>query len=97
MNLIDDPTSIETKIELRQALFRGIQSSDGENIIRYTERSSSGTVFRHEDRSVAAEYPDRWLRPDGAPDRTQQFTPDSIEKVERFGTITTPKSTPPSE
>lgn len=97
VNLIDDPASIETKIELRQALFRGIQNSDGENIIRYTERSSSGTVFRHEDRSVAAEYPDRWLRPDGAPDRTQQFTPDSIAKVERLGTITAPKSTPPSE
>lgn len=94
INLIDDPASTETKIELREALFDGVQNAQGENIIRYTQRTSSGAVFRHEDRSKAAEFPDRWLRPDGAPDRTQQFTPDSVEKTERMGTITHPK---PSE
>ncbi|MEO0450925.1 MAG: sulfatase [Pseudomonadota bacterium] len=94
VNLIDDPEVTDIKIELRKALFRGIQNASGENLIRYTERSSSGTVFRHQDRSQAAEYPDRWLRPDGAPDRLQQFTPDSIEKVEKFGTVTQPKPLP---
>ena len=91
VNLIDDPDSVETKIELRKALFEGLQNVQGENLIRYTERTSSGTVFRHEDRSKAAEFPERWLRPDGAPDRIQMFTPDSVEKVEKFGTITDPK------
>ncbi|MEL7542036.1 MAG: sulfatase/phosphatase domain-containing protein, partial [Pseudomonadota bacterium] len=97
INLIDDPELIETKIELRKALFEGVQNSQGENTIRYTERSSSGTVFRHEDRSTAGDFPDRWLRPADAPDRTQQFTPDSTEKIERFGTITAPKPETPAD
>ncbi|MHA7901180.1 MAG: sulfatase family protein [Henriciella sp.] len=92
VNLIDDPASVETKVALRKALFEGVQNAQGENLIRYTQRTSSGTVFRHEDRSQAAEFPERWLRPEGAPDRLQQFTPDSVEKIERFGTITEPKS-----
>lgn len=92
INLIDDPASIETKVELRKALFQGVQNSQGSNIIRYTERDSSGAVFRHEDRSTAATFPERWLRPDNAPDRNQQFTPDSVDKVARFGTITHPET-----
>jgi N-acetylglucosamine-6-sulfatase len=97
INLIDDPDSVETKIELRKALFEGVQNMQGENLIRYTERTSSGTVFRHEGRSEAAEFPQRWLRPDGAPDRIQMFTPDSLEKVEKFGTITHPKADDPED
>lgn len=89
-NLIDHPALVDVKMELRRALFEGLQNDSGENLLRYTVRDSSGAVFRHRDRSPAAPFHERWLRGDNAPDRLQQFTPDSPEKLEKFGPITNP-------
>ena len=60
-NLIDDPRYLAVKVKLRKDLFARL-AMDGEHAVPYTKKFSSGSVFRHINRSKAAEYPDHWLR-----------------------------------
>ena len=49
---------------------------DGEHAVPYTKKFSSGSVFRHINRSKAAEYPDHWLRKGTEQDLERFFMPD---------------------
>ncbi|WP_395338357.1 sulfatase [Ningiella sp. W23] len=75
-NLIEEPALLRTKVEMREKLFELLADSDGEHTVPYTEKFNSGAVLRNKDGSKAAEFPQKWLRGDMAPDRTQYFTPD---------------------
>ncbi len=80
-NLIDDPAYLGRKVELRAALYKGLANSEGKHVIPYTARYSEGQVFRSaSDGLKAADFPAKWLRPANAPDRDNDFLPDSPEK-----------------
>jgi arylsulfatase A-like enzyme len=83
-NLIDDPDLIEVKMRLRRQLFDGLRDVRGEHAIAYSQKFNQGAVFRHRDRSRAAEFPDAWLRESGAPDRFEHFLPDTPAKAEQL-------------
>ncbi len=83
-NLIDDPGLIEVKVRLRRQLFDGLRDARGNHAISYSQKYNQGAVFRHRDRSKAAEFPDEWLRESGATDRFEHFLPDTPTKAERL-------------
>ena len=74
-NLIDDPDFLEVKVALRKQLFDQL-ALDGEHAVPYTRKWSSGAVFRHSDRSKAAEFPEEWLRDGDESDLERFFIPD---------------------
>ena len=59
----------------------------GSNAIPYSRKYTQGAVFRHAERSKAAEFPDKWLRGGGAPDRWEHILPDGADKAERLKVI----------
>ena len=62
VNLIEDPELLEVKVDLRAQLYASLADRQGRNVVPYTQKFNQGAVFRHADRSKAAEYPDKWLR-----------------------------------
>ena len=74
-NLIDDPDFLEVKVALRKQLFDQL-ALDGEHAVPYTRKWSSGAIFRHSDRSKAAEFPEEWLRDGDESDLERFFIPD---------------------
>jgi arylsulfatase A-like enzyme len=84
-NLIEDPALLRTKVEMREKLFELLADKQGNHSVPYTEKFNSGAVLRNKDGTKAAEFPQKWLRGDNAPDRTQYFTPDRqrLERTER--------------
>ena len=86
-NLINEPSLLRVKVEMREKLFDLLTNNEGEHTVPYTEKFNSGAVLRNTDGSKAAEFPAKWLRGDNAPDRTQYFTPDRqiLEKQESEG------------
>ena len=84
MNLIEDPEYLAVKVRLREALYASLTDQNGVNAIPYTRKFNQGAVFRHADRSKAAEYPDKWLRRGKAPDRWEHILPDGPEKADRL-------------
>lgn len=87
VNLIEDPALLELKVEMRERLYASLTDRRGENAIPYSRKFNQGAVFRHPDRSRAAEFPDKWLREGGAPDRWEHILPDSPEKAARLKTV----------
>ena len=79
-NLIDDPRYLAVKVKLRKDLFARL-AMDGEHAVPYTKKFSSGSVFRHINRSKAAEYPDHWLRKGTEQDLERFFFPTLITLV----------------
>nr|WP_136250386.1 sulfatase [Ningiella ruwaisensis] len=75
-NLIEDPDLLRVKVEMREKLFDMLADKNGNHSVPYTEKFNQGAVLRNKDGSKAAEFPDKWLRGDNAPDRTQYFKPD---------------------
>lgn len=68
-NLIEDESLIEVRVDLRAKLYALLADGAEEKpSVSYSERFGPGAVFRSRSRSKAAEYPERWLREDGAPD-----------------------------
>ena len=86
-NLIEHPDYLETKVEMRKALYASLASQSGEHTIPYSQKVNQGAVFRHKDRSQAAEFPDKWLRQDKAPDRWEHILPDGVEKADRLKVV----------
>ena len=84
VNLIEDPEYLAVKVRLREALYASLTDQNGVNAIPYTRKFNQGAVFRHADRSKAAEYPDKWLRRGKAPDRWEHILPDGPEKADRL-------------
>jgi len=81
-NLIDDPAYLQTKIELRKALYEQLANRKGQHVVPFTERTSQGQVFRSLDGAKAADFPDTWLRPANSPDRMNGLFPDTPAKLE---------------
>ena len=75
-NLIEEPSLLRVKVEMREKLFELLADNEGKHTVPYTEKFNSGAVLRNKDGIKAAEFPEKWLRGDNAPDRTQYFTPD---------------------
>ena len=86
-NLIDDPAHLEVKVHLRRALYASLADRDGRHAIPFSEKFNQGAVFRHRNRSQAAEYPQKWLRGAGAADRWEHILPDGPTKAERLKQI----------
>lgn len=83
-NLIEDPQLLSVKVDLRHRLYAALADRQGRNAVPYTQKYNQGAVFRHTDRSRAAEFPDKWLRRKGAPDRWEHVIPDGPEKAARL-------------
>jgi arylsulfatase A-like enzyme len=81
-NLIDDPAYLQTKIELRKALFQQLTNAKGQTVVPFTERTSQGQVFRSLAGAKAAEFPRSWLRPANPVDRFNGLFPDTPAKLE---------------
>jgi len=75
------------KVAMRQKLYDSLKNNQGQHTVPYTRKFNQGAVFRHEDRSKAAEFPDKWLRGAKAADRWEHILPDSPEKAERLKVI----------
>ncbi len=86
-NLIDDPDLVEVKVGLREALYASLTDRQGENNIPYSAKFNQGAVFRHADRSKAAEFPDKWLRRARAPDRWEHVIPDGPQKAQQLKAV----------
>jgi N-acetylglucosamine-6-sulfatase len=61
-NLIYDPDYLGVVAELRERLFAQLSNSSGQLVVPYTERFSSGAVFRNRSGTTSAEFPDEVLR-----------------------------------
>ena len=81
-NLIDDPAYLDTRIELRRALFAALANKGGQHVVPFTEKLSTGQVFRNMDGARAADFPSQWLRPSNPPDAYHGLFRDSREKLE---------------
>lgn len=81
-NLIFDREMIGVVADLRQRLHDLLATSDGAHRVPYTQKKSSGAVFRSIEGAPAAEFPDEWLRDDTALDLDQHFLPDQEGKYE---------------
>lgn len=77
-NLIHDVDYLPVVAELRGRLFERLENRRGEHAIPYTQKFSTGAVFRHEDRSKAAEFPKQWLRSGEEQDLRDFMTPDAV-------------------
>jgi hypothetical protein len=75
-NLVGDPKYLPVVASMRQQLFKRLSNNQGQHVVPYTEKFSSGAVFRERDRSKAAEFPDQWLKKDTDPGLTNFFVPD---------------------
>lgn len=86
-NLIEDPALLEVKVDMRQQLYASLADRQGRNAVPYTQKFNQGAVFRHADRTKAAEFPDKWLRRQHADDRWEHVIPDSQEKSAKLKVI----------
>jgi arylsulfatase A-like enzyme len=75
-NLINDPAYLPVIADMRQRLFDKLKNRDGQHTIPYTEKFSSGAVYRSEDGSEAAEFPEEWLRKGDEDDLRNFMVPD---------------------
>ena len=80
-NLIDDPAYLQAKIDLRARLFAKLANDKGEHVVPYTDRYSSGLVWRDKDGSRAADFPPQWQVVPDRPDRLNGVFPDSPGKA----------------
>lgn len=81
-NLVNDPAYLDTKIELRQALYKQLATDKGRHDIPYGERNSEGLAWRKQDGPRAADFPDRWYVEPNLPTKFNGYFPDSEAKVE---------------
>jgi arylsulfatase A-like enzyme len=81
-NLIDRPEYLAQKMELRRGLFQALSNRDGKHVVPYTERMSSGAVYRDKDGPGAAPFPPEWLKAPNDMHRMNGLFPDTAEKFE---------------
>ena len=77
-NLIADPDYLEVVGQMRRRLFDRLTNRTGEHIIPYTRKFSTGAVYRHDDRSAAAEFPEGWLKKGEEEDLKDFMIPDEV-------------------
>ena len=76
-NLVDDPDYLAIVGEMRNRLYERLENREGEHVVPYTKKFSSGAVFRHRDRSKAAEFPEAWQRSGDEDDLRDFMRPDA--------------------
>lgn len=81
-NLIDDRAWLETKITLRKALFEQLANNRGQHVVPFTEKTSSGLVYRKIDGPKAADFPEDWYVEPNLPSKLNGLFPDSPAKAE---------------
>jgi arylsulfatase A-like enzyme len=85
-NLINDPNYLTVVARFRDRLYERLENREGEHIVPYTKKFSSGAVYRHKKRSEAARFPEEWKRSGDEDDLRNFMTPDAVraggEKVE---------------
>jgi arylsulfatase A-like enzyme len=86
-NLIEHPDLLGVKVGMRERLYTALADSQGNHTIPYSMKFNQGAVFRHAERSPAAEFPEKWLRKGGAPDRWEHILPDGPEKAAQLKAI----------
>ncbi|WP_447726618.1 sulfatase family protein [Sphingomonas koreensis] len=79
-NLINEPAYLQSKIELRKALFAQLADREGRHAIPYGQRLSIGSVRRSRTGPGAAPFPDEWLVEPNRADRLDDILPDSQAK-----------------
>ncbi len=79
-NVIDDPRYLETKIELRRALYEGLVDRDGRHVIPYSQRRALGSVRRMRGGTGAAAFDESWYVEPNRLDRLDDLIPDSRAK-----------------
>jgi hypothetical protein len=72
---------------MRQRLYAALADRQGDHTIPYARKFNQGAVFRHSERSAAAEFPEKWLREGVAPDRWEHILPDGPGKAEQLEVI----------
>lgn len=86
-NLIEDPALLHVKVDMRERLYTALTDRQGGHTIPYARKFNQGAVFRHSERSKAAEFPDKWLREGRASDRWEHILPDGPQKAEQLKMI----------
>lgn len=81
-NLIDDPNYLSAKVDLRHRLYAALANREAKHVVPYTERYSSGVVFRDKDGPRAAEFPSEWLKTPNDVSRMDGIYPDTPEKLQ---------------
>ena len=76
-NLINDPEYLPVIADMRRRLFNRLENRAGEHTIPYTEKFSSGAVYRSRDGAKAAQFPDQWLREGNEGDLRNFMVPDA--------------------
>jgi N-acetylglucosamine-6-sulfatase len=82
-NLINDPEYLAVVGEMRNRLYERLENRKGEHVVPYTRKFSSGAVYRHEDRSKAAPFPDAWQRSGDEDDLRNFMTPDAVRAEDK--------------
>jgi arylsulfatase A-like enzyme len=77
-NLINDPKYLAVVGDMRDRLYRRLQNRDGQHVVPYTKKFSSGAVYRHENRSKSAPFPEEWQRTGEEGDLRNFMTPDAV-------------------
>lgn len=80
-NLINDPAYMQTKIDLRHALFDQLANKGNDHVIPFTEKASSGLINRSETGPHAADFPADWYVKPNLPSKMNGVFPDSEAKV----------------
>lgn len=80
-NLVTDNDYLEIRLDLQQRLHTAIERGDGKGEVPFTYKFNQGAVFRSADGPKAAEFPDRWVRNQGDPERLEHVLPDGPDKA----------------
>ncbi|MDR7154309.1 arylsulfatase A-like enzyme [Sphingobium xenophagum] len=80
-NLIADPAWLETKISLRKSLFDQLGNKQGEHVVPYTRKTSSGLVHRKIDGARAADFPADWYVQPNLPSKMNDLFADTPAKL----------------
>ena len=83
-NLINEPEFLEVRLDLQQRLHAAIERGDGKGEVPFTYKFNQGAVFRSDKGPEAAEFPDRWVRGQGDPERLEHVLPDSVDKAAKL-------------
>lgn len=82
VNLVNDPTYLQTKVTLRTALFDQLANNKGEHVVPFTGRHSAGAALRLESGSRGADFPPEFYTKPNLPSRMNGIFPETTESVQ---------------
>lgn len=71
-NLAEDPALYNEKIRLRKRIYTLLDNDRNEHVVPYTERKSSGAIYRRQVDKEAQNFPSEWLK-SGTETRVELF------------------------